>query len=55
MLIRNISLVALVKATVALSLLLGFGVTQLGSAQTPTALPLGLSSDYMVTGDYVVG
>src|SRR6202007_2384645 len=53
MFMRNTPLRSLVKSTLVLGLLLGFGVAQLGSAQTP--LPLSLSNNYLVTGDYVVG
>src|ERR1700746_3680754 len=38
---------------VASGLLLAFGSAQVSFAQTP--LPLALSNNYMVTGDYVVG
>ena len=43
----------LMHRTVALGLLLVFAFAQNGFAQTP--IPLGLSNNYMVTGDYVVG
>ena len=43
----------LLLAAAAVGLLLAFGFAQTGSAQTP--LPLGLSNNYMLTGDYVVG
>src|ERR1700693_2008746 len=43
----------LMRTAVALGLLLVLGFAQNGFAQTPT--PLGLSNNYMVTGDYVVG
>src|ERR1700757_2854294 len=41
------------RAVSILGLLWAFGFAQAGFAQT--ALPLGLSNNYMVTGDYVVG
>jgi hypothetical protein len=41
------------RAMVASGLLLAFGFAQISFAQTP--LPLALSNNYMVTGDYVVG
>jgi hypothetical protein len=43
----------LLRSAVALGLLVLFGSAPNGFAQTP--LPLGLSNNYMVTGDYVVG
>src|SRR6266702_4824865 len=43
------------RAMVASGLLLAFGFAQICFAQTSTPLPLGLSNNYMVTGDYVVG
>ena len=43
----------LMRTTVAFGLLLVLGFAQNGFAQTP--IPLGLSNNYMVTGDYVVG
>ena len=43
----------LVRTTAALALLLVFGHAQNAFAQTP--IPLGLSNNFMVTGDYVVG
>src|SRR5215469_8578059 len=49
---RNISSARLLTATLVLGLLM-FCSGQPGSAQTP--LPLSLSNNYMVTGDYVVG
>src|SRR6516165_6316002 len=49
---RNISSARLLKSTLVLGLLM-FCSGQPGSAQTP--LPLSLNSNYMVTGDYVVG
>src|SRR5260370_6137029 len=41
------------RTTAALGLLVMFGLAQITFAQTP--IPLGLSNNYMVTGDYVVG
>src|SRR5260370_36480420 len=43
----------LVRIMASFALLLMSGFTQNSFAQTP--LPLGLSNNYMVTGDYVVG
>jgi len=43
----------LVRIMTLLALLLVAGFTQISFAQTP--LPLALSNNYMVTGDYVVG
>ncbi len=43
----------LVRIMTSLALLLVSGFTQNSFAQTP--IPLGLSNNYMVTGDYVVG
>jgi len=39
----------------AFGLLLMFGITEEGLAQTATPTPLSLSNNYMVAGDYVVG
>jgi hypothetical protein len=51
---RVLSARPLVKATVALGLLLLFGFLPTGLAQTP-APPLNFFKNYFVTGDYVVG
>ncbi|MBZ5723020.1 MAG: hypothetical protein LAO03_21990, partial [Acidobacteriia bacterium] len=45
----------LLSATAVFGLLLLFGFTQTGLAQTATSTPLSLSNNYIVTGDYVVG
>ena len=42
-------------ATAAFGLLLMFGITEEGLAQTATPTPLSLSNNYIVAGDYVVG
>ena len=43
----------LIRITVALGSLFVFGFAQNAFAQTP--IPLALSNNYMITGDYVVG